>query len=268
MAGRQGWNLRGAGQPWREARGPANHNWKGDVARVASGRARARRAYDLGPCVECGQPGRDRHHLDGDTLNNTPENVRALCRRCHMRSDGRLARAAELAAALSKPQAPKPCGVCGVPSKPLTNGRCKACLMYLRRTGAERPSELWGTRRRSSTERAAYLAQRAARPCASCSKATGLHSKVEIGACMARNARAAKARKEDAMGKDKGKRRPKPSRGATCIAPLDDEVHEGPRALEARLCGRPATTTRVVDGLVCALCGEHAAEIDGERERS
>ena len=37
-----------------------------------------------------------------------------------------------------------------------------------------------------------------------------------------------------------------------CIAPTDGDA----------LCGRPATTTRIVDGLDCALCAEHAAEYD------
>jgi hypothetical protein len=30
------------------------------------------------------------------------------------------------------------------------------------------------------------------------------------------------------------------------------------------LCGGPATTTRTVEGLECALCAAHAAEIDAE----
>lgn len=44
---------------------------------------------------------------------------------------------------------------------------------------------------------------------------------------------------------------PEPRR---CVAPLDGE----------RVCGEPATTERVVEGLVCALCAEHAAELDQE----
>jgi hypothetical protein len=43
-------------------------------------------------CDRCGKPGRDRHHRDGNTLNNEPENIECLCRRCHMEIDGRLAR--------------------------------------------------------------------------------------------------------------------------------------------------------------------------------
>lgn len=41
----------------------------------------------------------------------------------------------------------------------------------------------------------------------------------------------------------------------TCIAPLTDGT---------TLCGAPSTTTRIVEGLVCALCDEHAAELDAE----
>jgi hypothetical protein len=39
-----------------------------------------------------------------------------------------------------------------------------------------------------------------------------------------------------------------------CIAPIDGD----------RLCGAPATTTRIVESLTCALCQEHAEEIDRE----
>jgi hypothetical protein len=42
---------------------------------------------------------------------------------------------------------------------------------------------------------------------------------------------------------------------ARCIAPIDGE----------RLCGRPAKTTRTVEGITCPLCGAHARELDGER---
>lgn len=42
----------------------------------------------------------DRHHIDGDPLNNTVENIAVYCRRHHMLVDGRLevvaARAAEV----------------------------------------------------------------------------------------------------------------------------------------------------------------------------
>ena len=56
-----------------------------------SGRARAGRAYpEIGDCERCGLPARDRHHIDGDTLNNDRSNVLFVCRRCHMELDGRI----------------------------------------------------------------------------------------------------------------------------------------------------------------------------------
>jgi 5-methylcytosine-specific restriction endonuclease McrA len=72
--------------------GPQHHAWKGDAISVRSGRDRAQRLYpDIGPCVQCGSNGTERHHLDDNTANNHPDNIVALCRRCHMEADGRLA---------------------------------------------------------------------------------------------------------------------------------------------------------------------------------
>lgn len=45
--------------------------------------------------------------------------------------------------------------------------------------------------------------------------------------------------------------------GYRCIAPIDDAAQQ--------LCGARATTTRIVDDLVCHLCGNHAAELDREQ---
>lgn len=51
-----------------------------------------------------------------------------------------------------------------------------------------------------------------------------------------------------------------------CVAPLGDVPDDpGPDDV-IPLCGRDATTTRTVEGLVCPLCAEHAAEIDREAE--
>ena len=47
-----------------------------------------------------------------------------------------------------------------------------------------------------------------------------------------------------------------------CIAPIDDMPEEG--LDNVRLCGAQATTTRLIENLVCALCEEHAREIDDE----
>ena len=50
----------------------------------------------IGPCVVCGNPKAERHHWDGNTLNNDPENIVILCRRCHMQTDGRLVKILKL----------------------------------------------------------------------------------------------------------------------------------------------------------------------------
>ena len=64
--------------------------WKGENASPTSKRKRAQRRYPMGPCEQCGKPGRDRHHINGDINNNRPDNIAILCRRCHMQADGRM----------------------------------------------------------------------------------------------------------------------------------------------------------------------------------
>ena len=58
-----------------------------------TGWSRAQRLYpNLATCQECGgRPAVERHHRDGNPLNNAPENLALVCRRCHMRLDGRTA---------------------------------------------------------------------------------------------------------------------------------------------------------------------------------
>jgi hypothetical protein len=137
---RRGWNLRGPAKPLLF--GPDHPQWKGDAALTTTKRMRAQRAYPLTDCDECGDPATDRHHIDGDTGNNAPENIARLCRRCHMRVDGRLAQLAAFGRA-RKPQPSKPCSNCARPYKPLRRGRCAACAQYLRINGIERPRERW-----------------------------------------------------------------------------------------------------------------------------
>ena len=38
---------------------------------------------NIGPCVRCGAQNSERHHIDDNPLNNAPENIMPLCRRCH-----------------------------------------------------------------------------------------------------------------------------------------------------------------------------------------
>lgn len=56
------------------------------------GRQYARRTLPRAPvCAECEvAPAVELHHWDGNPLNNDPHNVVSLCRRCHMRVDGRV----------------------------------------------------------------------------------------------------------------------------------------------------------------------------------
>lgn len=71
--------------------GAEHHAWKGDDAIEKSGRSRALRKFPrVGPCVKCGKKRAERHHVDGNTLNNDPSNIVVLCRKCHMQTDGRL----------------------------------------------------------------------------------------------------------------------------------------------------------------------------------
>jgi hypothetical protein len=69
-----------------------NNNWKGDAIKAQSGRSRAERWFTKKGlmCEFCGKPAIDRHHKDGNTANNSKDNVQFLCRRCHMQIDGRL----------------------------------------------------------------------------------------------------------------------------------------------------------------------------------
>lgn len=75
----------------RKRFGADHHAWLGDEVSVRGGRTRALRAYpEMGPCTKCGEDSYDRHHKDGNTANNEPDNIEFLCRDCHMRGDGRL----------------------------------------------------------------------------------------------------------------------------------------------------------------------------------
>ena len=79
-----------------EANGPPkegnrNPNWQGDDVSPAAGRERAQRRYKEQPCSICGAPG-ERHHKDGNTLNNAPSNIAWRCRKHHMIDDGRMER--------------------------------------------------------------------------------------------------------------------------------------------------------------------------------
>lgn len=70
--------------------------WKGDEASDNAARVRARKRFKkTGFCSKCGKSPTEIHHDDGEPHNNEPENLKELCRSCHMIEDGRLARLLE-----------------------------------------------------------------------------------------------------------------------------------------------------------------------------
>jgi hypothetical protein len=108
--------------------GAGTPNWNGDRATRKTGHQRAQRRFPvLGKCQRCGlKDARERHHKDGNTLNNEPGNVDKLCYSCHR---------------IVEPRNKKPlrnCSNCGILTNRLTHGRCKNCYMYFYRHGKEK----------------------------------------------------------------------------------------------------------------------------------
>lgn len=74
---------KGSNNPMFGKSGEKSPSWKGDkVATKDAGRIRARKLY------ECPK-GMERHHIDGNSLNNSPENMMFLTRKEHEMLDGR-----------------------------------------------------------------------------------------------------------------------------------------------------------------------------------
>ncbi|KKN65506.1 hypothetical protein LCGC14_0481100 [marine sediment metagenome] len=71
--------------------GPLGSNWRGDAVGEDAGRSRAIKLYPVWPLCHCGKFS-ERHHKDGNPLNNHPSNIAFLCRRHHMIADGRMGR--------------------------------------------------------------------------------------------------------------------------------------------------------------------------------
>ncbi len=57
------------------------------VATPAAGNARARRDFPDAPCEICGVFPAQRHHKDGNPLNNVRENIAMLCPKHHIHAD-------------------------------------------------------------------------------------------------------------------------------------------------------------------------------------
>jgi hypothetical protein len=71
---------------------PLRDSYRTETPCVQTGRSRAKRLFPaIGCCEKCGKSKTERHHRDGNTINNDPSNIAILCRRCHMIEDGRLA---------------------------------------------------------------------------------------------------------------------------------------------------------------------------------
>ena len=82
----------------RKRFGTDHPNWKGDAVSERAGRSRAIRRYpNIGPCIACGDTPAERHHINGNTADNEPDNIAIICRRCHMKADGRMDKFIELA---------------------------------------------------------------------------------------------------------------------------------------------------------------------------
>ena len=65
--------------------------YKHDNVCKQTGRKRAVKLFPkIGRCSICGNEKSERHHIDGNTTNNNVSNIKILCRRCHMKADGRL----------------------------------------------------------------------------------------------------------------------------------------------------------------------------------
>jgi len=73
--------------------GLKNPQWKGDLRAPGTGRVIANRLYpNPQPCEVCGELRTEKHHIDNNPINNASNNIMWLCRKHHMKVDGRLSR--------------------------------------------------------------------------------------------------------------------------------------------------------------------------------
>jgi hypothetical protein len=65
-------------------KGPLNPRWKANEVKPNAGRVRAQKIFNATVCSLCGKEKRLlRHHIDGNTLNNSDGNVIMICYSCH-----------------------------------------------------------------------------------------------------------------------------------------------------------------------------------------
>ena len=115
----------------------AERRWKpGPVSSNAS-HSRARRRYPVpSECERCGRSVPiERHHKDGDPVNNERQNIAMLCRRCHMEVDGRMEK---LRTFKREPLPPRPCSECNRLDTRFWYGKCHACNERKRRRDAKK----------------------------------------------------------------------------------------------------------------------------------
>lgn len=76
--------------------------WKGDNVTASTGRSRAKKMYPLKPCKICGSKKSERHHKDGNPINNSPQNIMFVCRKHHVVFDDRIEKATQARLASSR----------------------------------------------------------------------------------------------------------------------------------------------------------------------
>lgn len=137
MINRVGWNRRNN----HNSNGHTlikHHFWKGNKAGPEAKRQRAVRRIKMDLCELCGKPGMDRHHFDSDLDNLKFNNIHILCRKCHMKVDGRQQKLRERIKIYQKKTPRSPCLICGKIKGYLRKGRCHRCNEYFRRNGKDR----------------------------------------------------------------------------------------------------------------------------------
>jgi hypothetical protein len=67
-----------------QPKGEMSPSWKGVNITRQAGRERAVKLFPLEPCEICNNPKAERHHIDGNPVNNIRTNIMFLCRKHHI----------------------------------------------------------------------------------------------------------------------------------------------------------------------------------------